>query len=103
MPSKGILYREYENDGYFEQEFRVALCSCIKNLYRGINVAQEDKGFVSTIISEEFSQYLSSSGNLFTHSSGLDISLEDIYIPLNLKILDSESKTDKRTNIEGPY
>ena len=100
LPSKGILYREYENDGYFEQEFRVALCSCIKNLYRGINVAQEDKGFVSTIISEEFSQYLSSSGNLFTHSSGLDISLEDIYIPLNLKILDSESKTDKRTNIE---
>lgn len=102
LPSKGILYREYENDSYFEKEFRTTLCSCIKNIYgRNLNVMRDDKGFVSTSLSEEFGQYLSSSGNLFTHSSGLDISLEDIYVPLNLKILDSESKTDKRTNIEA--
>lgn len=101
LPSRGILYREYENDSYFEKEFRITLCSCIKNIYGGnLNVMRDDKGFVSTSLSEEFGQYLNSSGNLFTHSSGLDISLEDIYVPLNLKILDRESKTDGRTNIE---
>ena len=72
-----------------------------KNIYgRSANIIRNDSGFVSTYLSDEFSQYLNSSGNLFTHSSGLDISLEDIYVPLNLKILDNETKTEKRTNIE---
>lgn len=101
LSSKGILYKEYENDDKFEKEFRITLCACIKNIYgRSANIIRNDSGFVSTYLSDEFSQYLNSSGNLFTHSSGLDISLEDIYVPLNLKILDNETKTEKRTNIE---
>lgn len=101
LQSKGIFYTEYENDSCFEKEFRIKLCSCIKNIYgKYLHVMRDDKDLVFTSLSEEFAQYLNSSGNLFTHSSGLDISLDDIYVPLNLKILDNESKTDKRTNIE---
>ncbi len=34
LPSKGILYREYENDGYFEQEFELP-CVRVSKIYMG--------------------------------------------------------------------
>lgn len=102
LRDKGIYYFEYDDDTKFESEFRVKLNACIKELYHK-NVVQHttiEMQHVSTKLSDDFNKYLNSSGNLFTHPSGLDVYLEDIYVPLNLRILDSESKIDKRTNIE---
>ena len=103
LSDKGIYYFEYDDDTKFESLFRIKLNACIKDLYKQhiIQVPTLNKQHISTKLSKDFNHYLSSSGNLFTHPSGLDVYLEDIYIPLNLRIIDNESKTDKRTNIES--
>lgn len=99
---KGIYYKEYEDSNRFESTLRISLNKCLTDLFRRHIEKAEivEEQYTSTLLSEEFNIYLNSSGNLFTHPSGLDITLDDIYIPLNLRIIDSESKTDKRTNIE---
>ena len=99
---KGIYYKEYEDSSRFESTLRISLNKCLTDLFRRHIEKAEivEEQYTSTLLSEEFNIYLNSSGNLFTHPSGLDITLDDIYVPLNLRIIDSESKTDKRTNIE---
>lgn len=101
--TKGIYYKEYQDSTKFESVFRTSLTACIKELckhYIKCSVITKNQCF-PTKLSEEFSTYLNTSGNLFTHPSGLDVLLDDIYVPLNLRIIDSDSKTEKRTNIEA--
>jgi len=99
IESKGVFYKDFTND--FKKLFRESLTKYISEKYisrDGNNPI--DNPQITIQLNQEFEKYLHSTDAFFTHPSGEDISLRDLYIPQNLKIISELNKNDKRTNIE---
>lgn len=96
--SKGVLSKEFTDN--FKQVFREALTKYISDYYITKSKSTTIDGSQSTIqLNQEFESYLHSTDAYFTHPSGEDLSLDDLYVPQNLKIISENSKNDRRTNI----
>ena len=83
----------------FESEFRICLMQLITDNYNG-DIIDERKSHSIIQLDQDFDKELQSTDIFFTHPSGDDILLSDIYVPQNLKIISESNKKDKRTNIE---
>ena len=98
IANKGVYYREFTND--FKKVFREDLTKYISDKYisknENINI---DNSHIAIQLNQEFDKYLHSTDTFFTHPSGEDLSLDNIYVPQNLKIISENNKNDKRTNI----
>lgn len=102
IAEKGCLYAEYDNDTTFEADFRQKLGDCIKSIcphYNGGN--HTDDKIIGAALTENFDEYLRSTDNFFTHPSGEELTLDDIFIPQNLRNISNESKNEKKINLEN--
>ncbi|MBO4752871.1 MAG: DUF4062 domain-containing protein [Bacteroidales bacterium] len=98
--SAKVYYKEFSTD--FESLFRTCLTNFIMEKYVRIQNDSSDDFYQKTLrLNLDFEQYLMSTDAFFTHPSGEDISLGDLYVPQNLKIISESNKNDKRTNIEN--
>lgn len=102
IDAKGCLYAEYENDTTFEADFRQKLGECIKSLCPQSNDGNHtDNEIVGAALTDNFDEYLRSTDNFFTHPSGEELTLDDIFIPQNLRKISNESKNEKKINLEN--
>lgn len=98
IANKGVYYREFTND--FKQMFREALTKYLSDKYISKDENTTiDNSQITIQLKQEFEKYLHSIDAYFTHPSGEDLSLDDLYVPQNLKIISENNKNDKRTNI----
>lgn len=98
IESKGVYYRDFTND--FKKVFRESLTKYIAEKY----ISKDNNNTINnpqiTIqLNQEFEIFLHSTDTFFTHPSGEDLSLDDLFVPQNMKIISENNKNDKRTNI----
>lgn len=98
IENRGVYHKDFTND--FKKVFRESLTKYLSEKYISRNDNNPIENLQITIqLNQEFEKYLHSTDAFFTHPSGEDLSLDDLFVPQNLKIISENNKKDKRTNI----
>lgn len=98
ISDKGVYYREFSEN--YEQLFRECLTKYISDHYLNHKKSEIQLGEKTISLNKEFEEYLHSTDTYFTHPSGEEITLEDLFVPQNLRTISEDRNKEKRTNIE---